>query len=97
LFKVRCIQVLLLSPYHHYLELHTTGTTWGLHHRPVPYRVGVFYPPCAVRDVNTLLNFNCKYNWILAVQFGHARSINTQTRVNSKREEEELNFQISLF
>ena len=37
----------------------------------------------------TLLNFNCKYDWILAVQFGHARSINTQPRVNSRREEEE--------
>jgi hypothetical protein len=36
-----------------------------------------------------LLNFNCKYDWILAVQFGHARSINTQHRVNSRREEEE--------
>ena len=37
----------------------------------------------------TLLNFNCKYDCILAVQFGHARSINTQPRVNSRREEEE--------
>jgi hypothetical protein len=37
----------------------------------------------------TLLNFNCKYDWILAVQFGHARSINTQPRVKSRREEEE--------
>ena len=37
----------------------------------------------------TLLNFNCKYDWILAVQFGHARSINTQPRVNSRREDEE--------
>jgi hypothetical protein len=34
-----------------------------------------------------LLNFNCKYDWILAVQFGHAWRINTQPRVNSRREE----------
>ena len=53
----------------------------------VPYRVGVSCPTCTVRDVNTLLNFNSKYDWILAVQFGHARSINTQPRVNSRREE----------
>jgi hypothetical protein len=46
LHKIRCIQVLLLSPYHHYLELHTTGTTCGLHHRPVPYRVNVFWATC---------------------------------------------------
>jgi hypothetical protein len=55
----------------------------------LPYRVGVSYPPCAVRDVNTLLNLNCKYDWILAVQFGHTQSINTQPRVNSRREEED--------
>jgi hypothetical protein len=36
-----------------------------------------------------LLNFNCKYDWILAVQFEHAWSINTQPRVNSRWEEEE--------
>jgi hypothetical protein len=36
-----------------------------------------------------LLNFNCKYDWILAVQFGHTRSINTRPRVISRREEEE--------
>ena len=88
-YKIKCIQVLLLSPYHHYLELHTTGTTSGLHHRPVRYKVGVSYPSCAVRNVNTLLKFNCKHDWILAIQFGHARSINTQPRVNSRREEEE--------
>ena len=71
-----------------------TIITWSYilqvqHHRPVAYRVGDAYPPCAVRDVNTLLNFNCKYDWILAVQFGHAWSINTQPRVNSRGEEEE--------
>jgi hypothetical protein len=36
------------------------------------------------------------YMYILAVQFGHARSINTHPRVNSRREEEEyVNFSIS--
>jgi hypothetical protein len=43
---------------------------------------------------STSLNFNCKYDWILAVQFGHARSINTQPRVNSRREEEKKKINI---
>jgi hypothetical protein len=65
--KIRCIQVVSLYPYHHYLELHTTGTTWGLHHRPVPYSVGVSYPPCAVRDVNTLLNYQVRIITVFTV------------------------------
>jgi hypothetical protein len=47
-------------------------------------------------DVNTLLNFNFKHDWILAVQFGHTRSINTQPRVISRREEEEEEESISI-
>ena len=70
---------LLGATYHRYYVRSPPST--------VPYRVEVSCPTFIVRDVNTLLNFNCKYDWILAVQFGHAWRINTQPRVNSRREE----------
>jgi hypothetical protein len=39
--------------YHHHLEQHTTSSTSGQYHLPVPGRARVHYPSHAVPDVNS--------------------------------------------
>jgi hypothetical protein len=89
-YKDECISLFILSSYHHHLEQHTTRSTSGQYHQPVPGSAGVHYPSRAVPDVKcSTLFLTVNTISILTVQYGHARSNYIQSWGHSLREEEE--------